>query len=101
KDIETHFKCGSSAIWILSLYINEAKKRGTNLESLTGSVDYDPLKELMLNGNFPFGQKNSFSELRELISYLSDRMPKFKALKVHSSQYHDSGASITQELAYT
>lgn len=101
KDIETHFKCGNSAITILSLFINEANKRGINLEKLKGSVDYDPLKDLVLGGTFSIGEQNSFNELRELISYLDDNMPKFKGLKVHSSQYHNSGASITQELAYT
>lgn len=101
KDVETHFKCGSSAITILSLFINEAKKRGINLEKLQGSVDYDPLKDLTLEGTFSIGEQNSFNELRELISYLDDNMPKFKGLKVHSSQFHNSGASITQELAYT
>ncbi len=101
KDIETHFKCGSSAIAVLSLFINEAKKRGSNLEKLRGSVDCDPLKGLTLDGSFSKGEQNSFNELRELISYLSDNMPKFKGLKVHSSQFHNSGASITQELAFT
>ena len=101
KNIETHFKCGDSAIWILGLFINEAHKRGATLEKLSGSVDFDPLKDFMLHGSFPNGEENSYSELKELISYLGDKMPEFKALKIHSSQYHDSGSSITQELAFT
>ena len=101
KNVETHFKCGSSAIALVSLYINEAKKRGANLNKLSGSVDFDPLKDLVLDGNFTNVEDNSFNELRELISYLSENMPEFRSLKIHSSQYIDSGSSITQELAYT
>ncbi|GJM16587.1 MAG: methylmalonyl-CoA mutase [Thermodesulfobacteriota bacterium] len=103
-DINTvpiHFKCGSSSIGILSLYINEAKKRGINPEDLSGSVDCDPLKDLSLNGSLSKGEENSFNESKSLILYLNESIPNFKGLKVNSSQFHDSGASITQELAFT
>ncbi len=96
-----HFKCGSGNIGILSLFINEARKRGVNLKTLSGSVDCDPLKELTLDGSFSKGEENSFKELGALISYLGNYMPDYKALKVHSSEFHNSGASITQELAFT
>jgi methylmalonyl-CoA mutase len=101
ENSEINLKCGNSTLGILSLYINEAKKRGVSLEKLSGSVDCDPLKDLSLNGLFSIGEENSFNELRELISYLTEFMPDFKGLTVNSSQFHDSGASITQELAFT
>jgi len=96
-----NFKSGNGPIGILSLYINEAKKRGINPTMLSGSVGCDPLKNLSLNGTFSVGEENSFNELRALISYLNDFMPNFKGLIVNSSQFQDSGASITQELALT
>jgi len=103
-DIETtaiNFDSGISSFGILSLYINEAKRRGIKSNKLSGSVNLDPLKDLVINGKFT-GQENLvFAGLGELISYLNTNMPLFKGLKIHSSQYHNSGASITQELAYT
>ncbi len=103
-DIETtaiNFDSGTSSIGILSLYINEAKRRGIKLNKLFGSVNLDPLKDLAINGKFT-GQENLlFAGLSELVSYLNTNMPLFKGLKIHSSQFHNSGASITQELAYT
>jgi len=101
EKVPIHFKCGSGRIGILSLFINESKRRGESIKKLSGSLDTDPLKDLTLNGSFTIGEQNSFKELRTLISYLSDYMPDYKGLKVHSSQFHDSGASITQELAFT
>ncbi len=101
KTVPIHFKCGSSSIGILSLYINEAKKRGISSEDLSGSINCDPLKDLSLNGSFSIGKENSFNELKSLISYLDETIPNFKGLKVNSSQFQDAGASITQELAFT
>ena len=101
EKVPIHFKCGSGSIGILSLFINEAKKRGVSLKNISGSLDTDPLKDLILDGSFSKGEESSFNELRTISSYLNDYMPSYKVLKVHSSQFHNSGASITQELAYT
>lgn len=96
-----HFRSANNSLAIISLYINEAKKRGIGLQKLSGSVNCDPLKDLSLNGSFSIGEEDSYYELRELISYSNDFMPNYKALKVNSSHFHESGASITQELAFT
>lgn len=101
ENTDIHFQSSNNSLRILSLYINEAKRRGIDLEKLSGSFDCDPLKDLSLNGSFSIGEEKCFNELRELISHLNDFVPDFKALKVSSSQFHDSGASITQELAFT
>ena len=101
EKVPIHFKCSIGTIGILSLFINEAKKRGISPQKLSGSIDTDPLKDLTLDGYFSRGEQTSFNELRTLMSYLSDFMPDYKAFKVHSSQFHNSGASITQELAFT
>lgn len=103
-DIENtpiHFQSGNTSLGILPLYINEVKRRSIDPEKLSGSFDCDPLRDLSLKGSFSVGEKKYFNNLRELISYLNNVMPDFKALKVNSSQFHDSGASITQELAFT
>ncbi len=99
--IPIHFRCGSTcSMGILSLFINEAKERSIDANNLTGSLDTDPLRTLELNGSFDSSESDVFSELASLMLYLSDNMPKFKGLKIHGNQFHESGASITQELAF-
>jgi len=103
-DIENtviNFDSRTSSIGILSLYINEAKRRGIKLNKLSGSVNSDPLRELVLNGKFSGQEHLVFTRLGELISYLNTNMPLYKGIKINSSQFQNSGASITQELAYT
>lgn len=96
-----HFKCGNGSLGILALFVNEAKKRGINPEKLSGTIDLDPLKDLALRGSYSKNEEESFEELRILISSLNTTMPDYKALKVNSSHFNNSGASITQELAFT
>ena len=99
--IPLHFKCGSAQAAILSLFVIEAEKRGVKLEKLAGSLDADPIGSLVLKGTFARSERDSFKELGAVISYVGGHMPFFKALKVNGHHFHDSGASITQELAFT
>ncbi len=101
EEIPVHFRCGYGAPGILSLFVIEAEKRGIEKARLSGSVDADPLRILALEGSFPGSEQGSFDEIGSMISYLSVRMPSFSALKVAGHHFHDSGASVTQELAFT
>ncbi|MEQ9619332.1 MAG: methylmalonyl-CoA mutase family protein [Deltaproteobacteria bacterium] len=100
-EIPLHFKCGTAHAAILSLFVNEAEKTGVEPEKLTGSVDADPLGYLALKGTFARSEKDSFEELAAVISYVGGHMPLFKVLKVNGHHFHNSGASITQEVAFT
>ncbi|HET7290311.1 MAG TPA: methylmalonyl-CoA mutase family protein [Thermodesulfobacteriota bacterium] len=101
EEVPVHFKCGTGAGGILALYIIEAEKRGFDKKKLSGSIDADPLKSLALGGSFPGGERETFEELRSMISYLENNMPYYRALEVSGYHFHDSGASAVQELAFT
>lgn len=99
--VPVHFKCGQGASGILALYITEAEQRGLNKKSMRGSVDTDPIGTLIRNGSYPPGEDHSYKELKSVIMYLCRHMPDFKGLTVHGEHFGSSGASITQELAFS
>ena len=101
EEVPVHFKCGLGASGILSLLIIEAERRGIDKKKLGGSVDADPLKALALGGSFPVGERRAFEEIGSMISYLNKNMPSYGALDVSGHHFHDSGASATEELAFT
>jgi methylmalonyl-CoA mutase len=101
EEVPVHFKCGTGAGGILALFTMEADKRGLDKKTLAGSVDADPLKALALGGSLPGGGRETFEELRSIISYLENNMPLYRALEVSGRHFNDSGASAVQELAFT
>jgi methylmalonyl-CoA mutase len=101
EEVSVHFKCGTGASGILSLFAIEAERRCVDRKKLSGSVDGDPLKFLALSGSFPRDERGTFEELRSVISYLDNNMPSYRALDVSGHHFHDSGASAVQELAFT
>ena len=99
--VPVHFKCGQGASGILALYITEAERRGLNRKSMRGSIDMDPIGALIQRGSYPAGEDRSYEELKSVITYLHRHMPSFKGLTVHGERFADSGASVTQELAFS
>lgn len=98
-EIPVHFTCGGGGLPILALFAAVANKRGVPLEFLSGSVDTDPIMRLELQGSFKLKRFDEFNEVKTALEFLGENMPRFRCLCVHSRQFHDSGASISQELA--
>ena len=96
--IPVHFKCSAGAKMILDLFTNEALNRNFNLNDLKGSVDTDPIGELMLSGSH---NPSAFDELKSVTTHVSEQMRGFKRLSIHGEIFGDSGASAVEELAFS
>lgn len=68
---------------------------------ITGSISFNPLGRLTTKGNFKKNMTSDFSELGECLEFARDYLPLFRIIHTGGDVFHDSGASITQELAFT
>ena len=73
--------------------------RGGAVSDLFGSVEYDPLGTLFTTGNYPFGEEKAFG-LAAGLTGDAGRIPRFTALNVNASVFHNAGGSAVQELAF-
>jgi methylmalonyl-CoA mutase len=69
------------------------------LDSMKGSIDNDPLKELALNGEFAKGEEARFKEAKYIFDKCSGHND-FKGMTVSGVHFHDAGATIVQKIAY-
>lgn len=99
--IPVHFKCGDGAVPILALLIASAGDWGDSPEAISGSVDADPLKSILLAGSAAISGDGSFKLLSEALDSVSRFMPGFRIIKVHGDHFDRAGASIAQQLAFT
>jgi len=65
-------------------------------EQLYGSINYDPIRNLTTKGKMA---TDGFKVLKEIID-ITKNADKFYGLTVNSSQFHNSGSSLVQELAF-
>ena len=86
---------------ICALFISACRKKGIDTQELRGAVFFDPLSELLACGHLVTPLEKHVEKIAKTIEYLSDSAPGYAAFSVKSSTYKDSGATITQELAFT
>ncbi|MCG8412384.1 MAG: methylmalonyl-CoA mutase family protein [Bacteroidales bacterium] len=74
-------------------------KTKVNKKEIKGSVGFDPMAHLTLNGNFCKDQDDVFNTAKELIEKAKD-FPKFRTISVNGEMFNNAGATIVQELAF-
>jgi len=79
----------------------KAKIEAENIDrnKVKGSVGFDPMAHLTLNGNFCKAQSDVFDTAKELIEKAKD-LPKFRTIGVNGEMFTNAGATIVQELAF-
>lgn len=83
------------------LFISSCGKEGIDTRELGGAAFFDPLSHLLSRGSSAAALEENVGKVAEAIRYLSDTAPGYAAFSVESSTFKNSGATITQELAFT
>jgi methylmalonyl-CoA mutase len=98
--ISIHFDCGEASPSLLYMYADEVKRRGIDSHEITGSISVDPLGDFAFKGSFEYNQQESFSILSALINTGATDLPAFKTLSLNATNWHNAGATASQELAF-
>ena len=98
--IPINFNAGVSSQKIMELFLRLAKEKKMKPSELSGSIDNDPLAELLIDGKFATGKEERFKQFRNILILTKD-MNNFKGVTVGTHHYSSAGASIVQELAYS
>jgi len=97
--METNFS-GSYPLEIVEAIDALAKKYNRNLDEVSGSVNYDPIGDLSVNGSFHNSEEEDLALLTKLHK-ASVHLPKFQYISVNASVFNESGANIVNELAFS
>ncbi len=98
--INLNFITGNQANDIYQLLLDEVKTQNINPEKITGSINSDPLSELSTKGNLS-GFEEKVNEMSELVKSGSGELLHFRMISLNGHSFHNAGASIVQELAFT
>jgi methylmalonyl-CoA mutase len=96
--IDTNFRsCCKGALKILQQVIAKVKTEDWDALEIEGSINYDPLRRLTLEG--AFSQENAFTTAKTLLETAA-ALPKYRIIGVSPYIYHNAGSTIVQELAF-
>jgi methylmalonyl-CoA mutase len=86
---------------VMAFYIVTALEQGVKLESLSGTIQNDILKEFMVRNTYIYPPEASMKIVADIFRYTSRYMPKFNSISVSGYHIQEAGATADIELAYT
>ncbi len=99
EKVEINFIGGGKTRKALPFIIKTLNDSKVDKKKVKGSIDYSPLSSLTINGKFCCDAETSFNNMKEAIESIHD-YPGFKVIAVNAHIFHNSGATMVQELAF-
>ncbi|HPT13927.1 MAG TPA: methylmalonyl-CoA mutase family protein [Bacteroidales bacterium] len=91
----------SSYPTLLKLISGYAAKRKLPPTFIRGSIDFDPISYILLSGNFWKSQEDDLAEVAEIVKLGKELLPNLKVINVNGQYFHNAGATLVQELAFS
>jgi methylmalonyl-CoA mutase N-terminal domain/subunit len=99
--ISVSFTINAPAIWLYSLYLCLAEKRGIDTKILRGTIQTDILKEYHAQNEWVFPPEPSVKLIVDMFEYSASHTPKFNIISVSGYHIREAGSDAIQELAFT
>ena len=99
--VSTSMTINATAPILLTLYAAVARKRGIPLETLSGTVQNDILKEYVARGTYIYPPRASMRLVSDTIEYATREMPRWNPISISGYHMREAGATAVQEVAFT
>lgn len=90
-----------SAWILLAMYVVVARRRGYDLDKLSGTIQNDILKEYVAQKEWIFPVRPSMRIVRDTIVYCSQHMARYNPINISGYHISEAGANALQEIAFT
>ena len=88
--------------WILlAMYIALAKRRGDDLNKLSGTIQADILKEYVAQKEYIYPISPSVRIVRDCITYCAENMKRYNPINISGYHISEAGSSPLHEIAFT
>jgi 2-hydroxyisobutanoyl-CoA mutase large subunit len=101
EKISVSLTINPSAWILLAMYVALGKKRGYDLNRMSGTIQADILKEYMAQKEFIYPIAPSVRIVRDCITYCAEHMRRYNPINISGYHISEAGASPLQEAAFT
>jgi methylmalonyl-CoA mutase N-terminal domain/subunit len=99
--ISTSMTINSTSFILLALYVALAKKRGIDINQLTGTIQNDILKEYAARGTYIYPPKHSMRIITDIFEWCGTNLPKWNSISISGYHIREAGSTAVQEIAFT
>ncbi|TVQ84904.1 MAG: methylmalonyl-CoA mutase small subunit, partial [Bacteroidetes bacterium] len=102
SEVPVNFLHAKNYLALYRLFIEMLKSRSDFTPAkVKGSLNFDPLGYFLLYGKFYQSARDNFDEAADLMKLAIEKTPEFKLININGQHYHNAGANIVQELAFS
>jgi methylmalonyl-CoA mutase len=96
RGVPLSFRAGQAARPLMLLYLSELKQPA----EARGSVDFDPLGDLLLDGGSARSVEELLADAAALMRFVASSAPRLRTLAVRGWQIPEAGGTVVQELVF-
>ncbi|HYL85594.1 MAG TPA: methylmalonyl-CoA mutase family protein [Candidatus Angelobacter sp.] len=99
--VSTSMTINATAAILLCLYVAVAKKQGASLETLSGTVQNDVLKEYIARGTYIYPVRPAMRIVTDIFAWCREHLPKWNTISISGYHIREAGSTAVQEVAFT
>jgi methylmalonyl-CoA mutase, N-terminal domain len=101
EDVSTSMTINATAYILLAFYVALAKKQGSDLNKISGTIQNDILKEYAARGTYIYPPKPSMRIITDIFEWCSKDLPKWNTISISGYHIREAGSTAVQEVAFT
>ena len=94
------FQINHPAVSLFAMYVDVAQRGNTPLSSLRGTIQNEPLNDLITMKNYVYPAEACVKLAADIIEFSAKEMPKFNPISIRAYNLRDSGATADQEIGF-
>src|SRR3954468_10287080 len=99
--ISTSMTINATATILLALYIAVARRQGSEVKKLSGTVQNDILKEYIARGTYIYPPQQAMRLVTDLFAYANRAIPDWNTISISGYHMREAGCTAVQEVAFT
>lgn len=99
--ITTSMTINATAAVLLCMYVAIAKKQGTDLKKISGTIQNDVLKEYIARGTYIYPPKQSMRLITDIFAWCNQNLPSWNTISISGYHIREAGSNAIQEVAFT
>jgi len=99
--ISTSMTINATATILVALYVAVAKRQGSEVRKLSGTVQNDILKEYIARGTYIYPPQQAMRLVTDLFAYANKEVPEWNTISISGYHMREAGCTAVQEVAFT
>jgi methylmalonyl-CoA mutase N-terminal domain/subunit len=99
--ISTSMTINATASILLALYVAVARRQGTDIRHLSGTVQNDVLKEYIARGTYIYPIREAMRIITDMFAWTNENIPEWNTISISGYHMREAGSTAVQEVGFT